>query len=155
MLTPKYKQNIIVGIKKDYKFRWYILPITIAILNLNKLKPSTKNYYMSHTSFAGIRQDCQSLNSKTEIDEYIKAIKTFWISSEQLSNLLAHASKSGKHDFASDFCPSLYYNFDDNKIFYSSDDFLTHIECIPDMWQAVKSNFLESIPSKHQFWKLI
>lgn len=155
MLTPKYKQNIIVGIKKDYKFRWYVLPITIAILDLDKLKPSTKNYYMSHTTFAGIRQDCQSLHSKQEIDEYIKAVASFWVSTEQLSNLLAHASKSVRHDFASDFCPSLYYNFDENKLFYSSEDFKTHTECIPDGWAPIKSNFLELIPHKHQFWKLI
>jgi hypothetical protein len=46
MLAPKHKENIIVGIKKASKFNWYVLPITIAILDLSKLKENTLNFYM-------------------------------------------------------------------------------------------------------------
>ncbi len=154
MLTPKYKQNIIVGITYKNKFHWYILPITLAILNLDKLKPSTKNYYMSHTNFKNMRECCDNLNSESQVDEYIKVVKPFIISTEQLANSLAHASKS-KKDFASDFCPSFYINFDECEFYYSDTAFSIHTSCLPNKFIRKQQNFLEIIPRKHQFWKLI
>ena len=154
MLAPKHKENIIVGIKKANKFNWYVLPITIAILDLSKLKENTLNFYMSHASFKNMRQDCISLNNEKETKEYMQTIKPFMVFSEQLSNMLAHASK-GKGNFANDFCPSLLYDFDNKKMYYSSEMFETHKKCLPNNWTFSASNFLDLIPSKHQFWKLI
>ena len=153
MLTPKHKQNIIVGITYTNKFNWYILPITLAILNLDKLNTSTKNY-MSHTNFKNMRECCVNLNSESQVDEYIKVIKPFIISTEQLSNLLAHASK-GQNNFTNDFCPSFYINFDNYEFYYSSLKLSSHAKCLPDTFIAKQQNFLEIIPRKHQFWKLI
>ena len=155
MLTPKFKQNLIVGIKYSYKFRWYVLPSSLCFLDLNKLKPSTKDYYMSHHTFKGIRENCQTCSTIKELDEYITSIKAFWVSTEQLSNMLAHASKGQKFDYVNDFCPSLYFNYDEKTLYTANNDFTSYSKCLPDGWTSFQKNFLEIVPTKHQFWKLI
>ncbi|MBP3631363.1 MAG: hypothetical protein J6J23_07805 [Clostridia bacterium] len=154
MLIPKHKENLIVGITYLQKFNWYILPSTTALLCLDKLKPSIKNYYMSHSAYRKMREDCQTLATSQEVEEYIKAINPFIISCEQLSNMLAHASR-GKTDFANDFCPSLYFNFDTKEMFYSDKNYENHALCSPAGFKTYLKNFLNIIPNKQQFWKLI
>ncbi len=154
MLSPKHKENIIVGVVSSNKFNWYILPVTVALLDLSKLKSSTREYYLSHTSFKNIRQASQNLSSEKEVKEFMLSIKPFLVFSEQLSNMLAHASK-GKGNFANDFCPAILYDFDKSKMLYSSEIFDVHARCLPNLWTAEKTNFLEIVPRKHQFWKLI
>ena len=154
MLAPKHKENIIVGIINNHKFNWYVLPITIAILDLSKLKENTLNFYMSHASFKNMRQDCLTLNNEKELNEYFLTIKPFMVFCEQLSNMLAHASK-GNTDFANDFCPAILYDFDKLKMFYSSRTFSFYEGCLPDGWTSQKTNFLDLVPRKHQYWKLI
>lgn len=155
MLQPKRRQNLIVGIKKDYKFRWYIMPASLTFLNLEKLPKSTLDYYMSHPSFKNIREDCLTLSNEVEIKNYISGVSALSSSTEQLSNMLAHASKSLKSNFADDFCPSLYINFDEKTLFYSNDEFALQSKCLPSGFGLKKINFLELIPRKHQFWKLL
>lgn len=146
--------NIVVGLQFKGKFFYAVTPINLVILNLDKLKSGQFNYFFAHPEFKFVRENCKNLESTEEIAVFFENLKRFEVSPERLSHDLSFAVR-GRGGLPEDFCPSLFIDFDTSTLYYSDDTFSKHENFLPKNFKTIKTNFLDLIPKKYQFWKII
>lgn len=152
--TPKSGINIIVGLKNMSYFYFACMPINMAILNLEKLTMGQQNYFFAHPEFRMNRESCRTLETKSEIDCYFKNMRMYELSPERLSHDLSFAIK-GRNGSPEDFCPALLIDFNEKTIYYSDPIYKKHENYLPENFKLVRQNFLDLVPTKYQFWKIM
>ncbi len=151
---PLKNVNIVVGLKLSQKFYFAVTPTNLVILNLTKLTSGQFNYFFAHPEFNFVRENCKTLETTEEIAVFFKNLRRFEVSPEKLSHDLSFAVR-GRGGKPEDFCPSLFIDFDTSTLYYSDEALAKHQSYLPKGFKIKRTNFLELIPKKYQFWKMV
>ena len=162
MLEPKYCENIIVGVKFNKKFDWYLTQKDLWKMDYPKLYESIKEQYErlsfsqkkfeydvgSFEYFCGTRFGIAVLDEKTA-DKFLEKISKYKMETDKLQEMFLSSDPGDKVSFV----PALYVDFD-SRILYSyfpePEDFEGFV---PKNWTGVYKNFYGLIKKEFVYWE--
>ncbi|MFI8708228.1 hypothetical protein ACIGHG_14325 [Bacillus sp. NPDC077411] len=155
-LQPEGYENIVVLVKDNEEYEYYVSDKELWILDLRKLKEAFEisGYNTNTSSFEGERTGFDVL-TKEQYGIYKNKIEKYKVSYDELKGYyeLFRLAQQPEDDVR-EILPTFYIDFDKN-IFYS---FYTepgsYGEYIPDGWQGYLINGCDKvIPSSVVYWR--
>ncbi len=146
---PKYAENIIVGVKLNSDFKWYVSDKEFWYLDLRKLINAyeSKGFKIPNSKDFSGRFNIDIVNS-TNTDLFINSMSRFIAKSEELSNLIKEMSD----DEIVHLVPSIYIDFDKRILISNFPEPASFELFIPDGWCGRYDSFNELIPSSYRYW---
>ncbi|TYV37149.1 hypothetical protein [Listeria monocytogenes] len=145
MLIPKYAENIIVGVKYNDSFNWYITDTELWYLDYKQACYSIEEYPKE-------RKNISILNENTA-NSFLINIESFKSSTNSLKKNFFKELNRNKEEVTYDYNPSLLVDFD-NQILYSNyPESISFEEYIPDNWSGYFQRFFENIPQEYRYWE--
>ncbi len=148
-MIPSFNNNVIVGIKFNNVFNWYLAPKILWALNLDKAQNTDKIKYVNLIN--KVRKNLEVLNNEN--------FNEFLLNLEPLKLNVLEFKKNIKEivnfdiNFIEDFVPSIFIDVDD-KIFYVIKPIYEYfVNTIPSKWKILDDDFLEKIDPKYYYWK--
>ena len=148
-MLPSFNNNVIVGIKFNNVFNWYLAPKILWALNLDKAQNADKIKYVNLIN--KVRKNLEVLNNEN--------FNEFLLNLEPLKLNVLEFKKNIKEivsfdiNFIEDFVPSIFIDVDD-KIFYVVKPIYKYfVNTIPSKWKISDDDFLEKIDPKYYYWK--
>jgi len=147
-MKPKYAEDIVVAIKDNGLYEWYILSKEIIYLDYIKWIESYNRIGFNLPIEAPDRFDILVVNNDTKT-EFLSNIYDHRISTADLRKMLSQETESFAK-FA--YKPAVLIDFD-NQIFisdyYETESFE---DFIPNGWKGFFKNFSNEIPLEEKFW---
>ncbi|MBC2328635.1 hypothetical protein [Listeria swaminathanii] len=145
MLIPEYAENIIVGVKYNGSFNWYITDPELWYLDYNQAGYSIEEYPKE-------RKNMSILNENTA-NSFLINIESFKSSTNSLKQNFFKELNQNKEEATYNYNPSILIDFD-NQILYSNyPESISFEEYIPDNWNGYFQRFFENIPQKYRYWE--
>ncbi|WP_079414520.1 hypothetical protein [Paenibacillus ferrarius] len=146
---PKYAETIIVLVKYNTTYRWYITDKELWFLDLRKRIAAyiNRGFQIQNSEDFSERFDIDILNENTAGDFLNKIIDL-----EALTKELTRMLEQKMYSHISDMVPSLYVDFDKKKLISYYPEPASYEDCIPFGWIGKYENFLDSIPVHLKFW---
>lgn len=151
-LIPDFNENIIVGVFYNGIFSWFVTDKEIWFLDYRKRIDAFKEKGFDIEEYIDeIRKDALILNSDNA-SIFMQRVEKYKIESEQLRELLEKNRILKDDSWRYDFYPSLYVNFDTNKLYSLYSEPASYEEYAPANWEAKYFNFMELIPYNYKYW---
>lgn len=146
---PKYAENIIVLVKYNTSYRWFVTDKEIWFLDLNKLISSylEKGFEIPNPDDFSDRFDMAVVN-EDNVEDFLHEIRELEVSNEELRKSLVHR----EYSHISDMIPSLYVDFDDKKLTSFYPEPASYELYVPNGWLGKYEQFMENIPVDYQYW---
>ncbi|MBC2248581.1 hypothetical protein HCB49_01005 [Listeria sp. FSL L7-0123] len=145
MLIPEYAENIIVGVKYNGSFNWYITDTELWYLDYNQAGYSIEEYPKE-------RKNMSILNENTA-NSFLINIESFKSSTNSLKQNFFKELNQNKEEATYNYNPSILIDFD-NQILYSNyPESISFEEYLPDNWNGYFQRFFENIPQKYRYWE--
>ena len=161
LLEPQATENIIVGVRRQNHFNWYVTKKDLWFMHLDKLKAAYAKKFeesgipLSNLSFGEDdieRQGIPILNEKT-IALLEPRIKKYMVSVDELRETLRSCiTIQSTEEIYYNFLPSLYLNFDENCLYSMYTEPASFEDLIPQNWDSNYTDFLSLIEQKQKFW---
>lgn len=159
LLTPKYCENIIVGVTYKRKFHWYVTDKLLWFLDYNKMYKALQDLYNQmgrsqkrfiyevgdFNSFCEERWGIAVVNNSTAKD-FLDKIGKYEVFSDELKNMFDSASDK------SDYFPVLYVNFDKKELYSYFPEPESFEDFVPDDWKGIYQNFDNIILKSERYW---
>lgn len=148
-IKPKYAENIIVCVKKNKSYKWYVTDKEIWFLDLRKLITAYKERgYDIHNS--------EDFSERFEIDIvdinnasiFLDKVSEFEVSCEDLKRMLIKL----EYNYITEMMPSLFVNFDEKELISFYPEPASYENYVPDNWSGKYEKFLVKIPDKYKYW---
>ena len=161
LLEPQSTENIIVGLKYENSFSWYVTKKDIWFMDTEKLKAAYaikfKEYGLplSNLTFGVAdpeRQDIPVLNEytiglfKSRLEKNLVTVDKL---KERLQSCVATNDSEQVHF---DFLPSLYLDFDKHCLYSMYTEPASFEDAVPNNWNGKYINFLGLIEQDQKFW---
>lgn len=153
--VPKFKVNVICHLVFNKKRVWVVAPANTLILDLTKLSEGQQNYYFSHQEFRFVREDCKRLDSPQEQKKFFEHILFYETSTEELAHALCLEVKRKSRSWQEDFMPSVVIDIDKRAVVVGNAYYEKFKDYLPAGWTYEFKNFLDDIPPKFSYWKLL
>ena len=148
-MLPSFNNNVIVGIKFNNVFNWYLAPKILWALNLDKAQNTDKIKYVNLIN--KVRKNLEVLNSKN-FNEFLLNLEPLKLNVLEFKKNI-NEIVSFDINFIEDFVPSIFIDVD-NKIFYVIEPIYKYfVNTIPSKWKISDDDFLEKIDPKYYYWK--
>lgn len=145
MQKPVYAKNIIVGVKYQEVFSWYITTSELWYLDYNQAEYSIEEYPEE-------RQGISVLNEVT-VSNFLKKIEKYKSSTESIKLEFFRKLSRDKEDAIYDYSPCLFVNFDKLTFYSNYPESISFEEYIPDNWKGYFQKFFEQIPYDYRYWE--
>ena len=152
-IEPLYAKNIIVGIKKDNKFNWYITDAELWYLDENKLESAYKilNIEIYGETVLEERKGIRILNEENA-SEFLSRIEKNKSDTIEIRNMLLDKKKSSVIDDLLDFQPALFVDFDDKILYSMYPEPASYEYYVPEGWLGKYESFEVFIPNEARYW---
>lgn len=151
-LIPECNENIIVGVLYNGIFNWYVTDKEIWFLDYKKRIIAFKDKGFDIEEYIDdVRKDTLIMNSDN-VSTFLKRIEIYKIESECLRELLEKRRASNDDSWCYDFSPSLYVDFDSNKLFSLYSEPASYEEYVPTSWEGRYFDFMYIIPYNYKYW---
>ena len=148
-MLPSFNNNVIVGIKFNNVFNWYLAPKILWALNLDKAQNTDKIKYVNLIN--KVRKNLEVLNSKN-FNEFLLNLEPLKLNVLEFKKNI-NEIVSFDINFIEDFVPSIFIDVD-NKIFYVIKPIYKYfVNTIPCKWKISDDEFLEKFDPKYYYWK--
>lgn len=148
-MLPSFNNNVIVGIKFNNVFNWYLAPKILWALNLDKAQNTDKIKYVNLIN--KVRKNLEVLNSKN-FNEFLLNLEPLKLNVLEFKKNI-NEIVSFDINFIEDFVPSIFIDVDD-KIFYVIKPIYEYfVNTIPSKWKILDDDFLEKIDPQYYYWK--
>lgn len=149
MLFPKYAENVIVGVKFNNDFNWYVSYKELWYLDLRKL---TNAYVINGYADPNPEDFSERFNidivNENNAKEFLSEMNIYIVKTEELSSLV----KNKEFQEIEALAPSFYVDFDKKKFISYFPEPEAYEEFIPDNWCGKYRTFDELIPDNHKYW---
>lgn len=148
-MLPSFNNNVIVGIKFNNVFNWYLAPKILWALNLDKAQNTDKIKYVNLIN--KVRKNLEVLNNEN--------FNEFLLNLEPLKLNVLEFKKNIKEivnfdiNFIEDFVPSIFIDVDDKTFYVIKPIYEYFVNTIPSKWKILDDDFLEKIDPKYYYWK--
>ncbi|WP_066498273.1 hypothetical protein [Abyssisolibacter fermentans] len=148
-LKPKYAEDIIVLVKYNNKYSWYITDKEVWFLDLRKLVLAyiSKGYAVPNEEDFSDRFNIDIVN-ESNADEFLLKLDDNKITTELLRKQVENI---GENELIN-YIPSLYIDFDMKLLLSYFPEPVSYENYIPDNWTGRYENFLNMIDEKYRFW---
>ena len=145
-----FDEQIIVYVIHNGEGNWYISDKEIWFLDYSKRLDVFKNigYEIKEEYVDERRRDLLCLDENSA-HLFMKRIESERCSISTLKELV---SCNDDRFFKSDFCPSLYIDFDKCEMFSMYSEYAAYENYAPVGWKAKYKRFLDMIPREKQYW---
>lgn len=148
-MLPSFNNNVIVGIKFNNVFNWYLAPKILWALNLDKAQNTDKIKYVNLIN--KVRKNLEVLNNEN-FNEFLLNLEPLKLNVLEFKKNI-NEIVSFDINFIEDFVPSIFIDVDD-KIFYVIKPIYEYfVNTIPSKWKISDDDFLEKIDPKYYYWK--
>lgn len=148
-MLPSFNNNVIVGIKFNNVFNWYLAPKILWALNLDKAQNTDKIKYVNLIN--KVRKNLEVLNNEN-FNEFLLNLEPLKLNVLEFKKNI-NGIVSFDINFIEDFVPSIFIDVDD-KIFYVVKPIYEYfVNTIPSKWKISDDDFLEKIDPKYYYWK--
>lgn len=151
MIKPTYDDNVIIGIKFNNTFNWYILNKLLCLLNLNVLDKNQLDNYMSNNALNEIRKDLIIIN-KDNASEFISRIKTFKSNKDELILELTNMTLKDQIGDFDIFYPVLFLDFDEEIMYSQYPEPFAFEKYLPNKWIFKYEDFTKLIEENEKYW---
>lgn len=146
-----YATELIVGIKNDGAFNWYILHNDICILDLNILEKAYRDKGFNFTINESYRFGIRVVEENTK-ELFLKNISRFVVAPEDLTKMMFHEKQPSQ---LLAYNPSLYIDFDQKLLLSYYPESESFEKYVPKGWIGKYQFFQDIIPVKYRYWELI
>lgn len=149
--NPEYSIDIIVLVKNDEKYSWFLSDKTFWVLDYVKwgsifINSSEINVEPRRKGFI--------ILDKENWPEFEKESADLKVTRNQLSELILQNLPITSWDEKGELFPSLFIDFDSKTLFSLFPELLAFEKYIPDGWTGEFENFYELIPEFEKYWKI-
>jgi hypothetical protein len=151
-LNPEYSLDIIVLVKFNNRYTWYLSDKEYWVLDYKKWDSIFDSLGDDDTIYGEhLRDDFQVLDSDNW-PSYEKVIKDYLVTKEQLSEMITENLPIEHWDEKGELFPSLFINFDKKELLSLFPEPLLFEDLVPDNWVGKYDNFYELIPATEKYW---
>ena len=161
LLEPISTENIIVGVRWNGHFSWYVTMKDLWFMDSEKLKAAyIKKFEESGIPLSNLdfgedepeRQEIPLLDENTFI-KFEPRIKKYLVTANELKeNLKLSIGVNSLENVFYDFLPSLYLDFDRNCLYSLYTEPASFEELAPSNWTAEYYDFLNLIEEEQRYW---
>lgn len=148
IVEPEYGENIVVFVKYENHFAWYVSDKTYWVLDY----PKWQAIFDSELDFEEpIRYGIPVLNSTSWI-VFAERMKEFLASKSELNQLIISNLPIETWDSSSHLFPSLFIDFDAKRLKSLYPEYLTFEAYLPEDWDGEYVDFINNIPVDEKYW---
>ncbi|MGK0533686.1 hypothetical protein [Bacillus sp. 'calajunan'] len=145
MIKPLYAENIIVGVKYENKFNWYITEPDLWYLDYNQAGYAPSEYPEERK---GIR-----ILNETTIANFLERIEKYERFTEDSRLEFLRELRTNREEAYYDYNPCFLIDFD-RLIFYSNyPESISFEEYIPNNWEGYLQRFDEQVLYEYRYWE--
>lgn len=151
MLLPKYAETLIVGVKLNSNFSWYISDKELWYLDLRKLIQAyeKKGFLIPESEDFSNRFNIDIVN-EDNAEQFLSKMSAYVVKTEELSTMI----KDKAYQDIGDIVPSIYIDFDKRTLISNYPEPASYELFIPDNWCGKYNSFNELIPDSHRYWMI-
>jgi hypothetical protein len=149
ILKPEYGIDIIVLVKFDNEYSWYVSDKDYWVLDYDKWGELFISKDEIETS--SVRKDFPIVDATNWI-EYKKIINDWLVSLDQLNQMILGNLPIHSWDEKGELFPSLFVDFDQRKLYSLFSESLTLESLVPDNWIGKYDDFYNLIPQSQKYW---
>jgi hypothetical protein len=151
-LKPEYSVDIIVLVKFNDKYTWYLQEKEYWVLDYNKWESIFESLGEDDTIYGeDLRDDFPVLDSDNWLS-YERVIKDYLVTKEQLSEMISENLPIESWAEKGELFPSLFINFDKKELFSLFPEPLAFEKFVPDNWVGKYEDFHLLIPDTEKYW---
>ncbi len=144
--------NIIVGVLFDGQFDWYVTDKELWYLDYKKrIDAFRKKGYEIENFIDDTRKDLLVLSSNNA-GQFLREIEKCKFTTNDLRQFLEESINSNDDSWKYDFQPSLYVDFDTQRLFSLYSEPASYEEYVPEKWEAKYIDFMKEIPYIKKYW---
>lgn len=149
-IAPAYAKDIIVIVKHNGKWQWYVTENIWWFLDLVKFKKAfeAKGYPTDYTDYS-YRFDIAIVNEKTA-DLFLSKIADYKVETKELSEYFEIAD----YDMFYDLIPCMYVDFDEKELFSLFPEYSSYEDFVPDGWKGEYDDFVDKVPEEYCYWMI-
>ncbi|MDM5340498.1 hypothetical protein QUF84_25230 [Fictibacillus enclensis] len=146
---PQYAENIIVLVKYNENYKWFVTDKEIWFLDLKKLISSyrEKGFEIPNPDDFSERFGIAVVNEDT-VEAFLQEVSEFEVNNEELRKMLVQKT----YNDVTDMLPSLYVDFDDKKLISFYPEPASYEFYVPEGWRGEYEQFIELIPKDYCYW---
>ena len=149
ILKPEYGIDIIVLVKFDNEYSWYLSDKDYWVLDYDKWGKLFISKDEIETS--SVRKDFPVVNTANWI-QYKKIINDWLVGLDQLNQMILGNLPIDSWDEKGELFPSLFVDFDQRKLYSLFAESLTLESFVPDKWIGEYNDFYNLIPQSQKYW---
>ncbi|MEW4353452.1 hypothetical protein AB1I63_00905 [Streptococcus pneumoniae] len=148
-----FPTEIICGVQYNGKFSWYVSDRELWILDYTILdsRLAQYGYNIESLSIDSKRSDSKVL-VKENAGNFLEKMTEFEVSSEDLQTYLLESIDELEDSWYYDFQPSLFIDFDDNRLYSQYSESESFEDYVPFGWVGMYRSFWDLIPVSQRFW---
>lgn len=149
MVIPKYAETIIVGVKLNSEFNWYVSDKELWYLDLRKLIKAyeKKGFQIPESEDFSDRFNIDIVN-EDNAEQFLSEMSEYIWKTVELSTII----KNKAYQNIGDIVPSIYIDFDKRILISNFPEPASYELFIPDGWCGEYNSFSELIPNSHRYW---
>jgi hypothetical protein len=147
--NPEYSIEIIVIVKFQGKYSWYLSDKEDWVLDYNKWGDLFGSE--GKTDSSSLRSGFLVLSSENWL-AFEKVITNKLVSKDQLSKMILNNLPIDSWDEKMHLFPSLYIDFDEKRLFSIFTEYLAFENLVPDNWIGTYDDFYSLIPDIEKYW---
>lgn len=149
IINPKYAETIIVLVKINETYKWFITDKDVWFLDLKKLISTylEKGFEIPNPEDFSDRFNIAIVNENTA-EEFLQRISRFEVKIEELKEMLVQKT----YHHISDMYPSLYVDFDMKELISYYPEPASYEQYVPSGWEGKYEELTEHIPISCAYW---
>lgn len=149
-MEPRYAENIIVGVKDDQKFKWYITDKDIWIMDIYKYERAYQQagYIINLDFILSLRNNIAILN-ENNYKQYLSFYNNCVITTQELKKKVMDRQYC---ETVLELRPSLYIDFLNKKLYSLYPESIPFEKYVPDGWEGKYENFQRLLDVENQYW---
>lgn len=154
-VEPMYAENVIVGVVYKNAWQWYVTNKDLWFLDYKKLEKAylDKGFDIQNIIDDNERIGIKVLNNEENEKLFLSNIKEYLVTTNELNSMLKNKAKNkGKFDDLLDFCPSLFVDFDNKRLFSMFPEPASFEDYVPEGWIGEYVDFTNLVPDKEKYW---
>ena len=152
-LVPIYNENIIVGVVYEGKFDWYLTDKEIWFLDYQKrIEAFEKRGYKINLEYIEEERKGLLILDSDNASIFLERIRQDRVDTKWLRTLLTQKTSERDEDYLYDFWPSLYIDFDNQKLISCYPEPASYESYAPPHWEGKYGEFLNLIPKENRYW---
>jgi len=146
----EYAKDIIVGVRHEGRWAWYVSPIEYWFLDYRKWG-ALFGESGAEADNAQSRFDITVVDHRTAA-QFLDHMKSYQASTGELRRLLQERRSEAPDEYV-EYLPSLLVDFDRRTVKSSYYEPVYPEQYVPDGWSGTYETFLEEVPPTDQYWK--